>query len=102
MYRVEIEIMQKLNSTDCHTGEQDLEAQQRLAEGGQNGDGMRENGKHSFSPPPPAARAPCSQRKMLVGLDILCLFVGKNNSLKCHFLLQKYEAKVFLVTTTKH
>ncbi|KAL7826536.1 hypothetical protein AOLI_G00317450 [Acnodon oligacanthus] len=65
--------MHKLNSTD---GERDLEVQQRLAEGSLACEGMRENGKHTLGQSPSAAGAPCSQRKMLVGLDVLCLFVA--------------------------
>ncbi|XP_066531920.1 phosphatidic acid phosphatase type 2D [Hoplias malabaricus] len=67
--------MQKLNSTDTRSVERDPEGQ-RLADNSAAGDGMRENGKHPLGHPPPAPGAPCSQRKMLVGLDILCLFVA--------------------------
>lgn len=68
--------MQKLNSTDGLTSERDLEVQQRLADCSLPGEGMRENGNHTFVQPKPGAGAPCSQRKMLVGLDILCLIVA--------------------------
>ncbi|XP_036423290.1 phosphatidic acid phosphatase type 2D [Colossoma macropomum] len=68
--------MHKLNSSDGHTGERDLEVQQRLAESSLTGEGMQENGKHTLGQSQSADRAPCSQRKMLVGLDILCLFVA--------------------------
>lgn len=68
--------MQKLNSTDGHTSERELEVQQRLADSSLPGEGMRENGNHTFVQPKPGAGAPCSQRKMLVGLDILCLIVA--------------------------
>ncbi|XP_017556025.1 phosphatidic acid phosphatase type 2D [Pygocentrus nattereri] len=65
--------MHKLNPTD---GERDLEVQQPLAQSSLACEGMRENGKHTLGQSPSAAGAPCSQRKMLVGLDILCLFVA--------------------------
>ncbi|XP_072531312.1 phosphatidic acid phosphatase type 2D [Salminus brasiliensis] len=68
--------MQKLNSTDGHTSERDPEVQQRLADSSLPGEGMRENGNHAFVQPQPGAGAHCTQRKMLVGLDILCLFVA--------------------------
>ncbi|KAG9279047.1 phospholipid phosphatase 3-like [Astyanax mexicanus] len=68
--------MQKLNSTDGLTSERDLEVQQRLADSSLPGEGMRENGNHTFVQPRHGAGAPCSQRKMLVGLDILCLIVA--------------------------
>lgn len=68
--------MQKLNSTDGHTSERDLEVQQRLADSSLPGEGMRENGNHTLVQPMPGAGAHCSQRKMLVGLDILCLFIA--------------------------
>ncbi|KAI4895047.1 hypothetical protein NFI96_025566 [Prochilodus magdalenae] len=73
--------MHKLNSTDGHTGERDLEVQQRLADCSLPGEGMRENGKHTLGQSPTTAGTRCSQRKMLVGLDILCLFVGVTFSL---------------------
>lgn len=64
--------MQKLNSVNSHT-----ELQQRLAELGGSGDGARENGtKHALSSSEPSGTVQCSSRKMLVGLDILCLLVA--------------------------
>lgn len=69
--------MQKLNSVNSHT-----ELQQRLADHGGAGDGARENGtNHVPSPAEGADTVQCSSRKMLVGLDILCLLVGKRNIL---------------------
>ncbi|XP_051572452.1 phospholipid phosphatase 3-like [Myxocyprinus asiaticus] len=64
--------MQKLNSVNSHT-----EQQQRLADHGGSGDSAIENGtKHIVSPAEPADSVECSSRKMLVGLDILCLLVA--------------------------
>ncbi|XP_052408634.1 phosphatidic acid phosphatase type 2D isoform X1 [Carassius gibelio] len=61
--------MQKLNSHE--------ELQQRLADHGGSGDAARENGtKHIPSPAEPLDTVQCSSRKMLVGLDILCLLVA--------------------------
>ncbi|RXN03942.1 phospholipid phosphatase 3-like protein [Labeo rohita] len=63
--------MQKLNSVNSHA-----ELQQRLADHGGSGDTARENGtKHIPSPAEPVDTVQCSSRKMLVGLDILCLLV---------------------------
>ncbi|KTG42635.1 hypothetical protein cypCar_00015338 [Cyprinus carpio] len=67
--------MQKLNSVNSHE-----ELQQRLADHGGSGDTARENGtKHIPSPAEPVDTVQCSSRKMLVGLDILCLLVGSFN-----------------------
>ncbi|XP_051988120.1 phosphatidic acid phosphatase type 2D [Xyrauchen texanus] len=64
--------MNKLNSVNSHT-----ELQQRLADHGGSGDSAIENGtKHIVSPSEPADSVECSNRKMLVGLDILCLLVA--------------------------
>lgn len=69
--------MQKLNSVNSNA-----ELQQRLADHGGSGDTARENGtKHILSPAEPVDTVHCSSRKMLVGLDILCLLVGKRK--KC-------------------
>lgn len=66
--------MQKLNSVNSMNSE----LQQRLADNGGSGEAARENGtKHILSPAEPVDTVQCSSRKMLVGLDILCLLVGK-------------------------
>ncbi|CAM4406941.1 unnamed protein product [Leuciscus chuanchicus] len=68
--------MQKLNSVNSNA-----ELQQRLADHGGSGDTARENGtKHIPSPAEPVDTVQCSSRKMLVGLDVLCLLVGKRNN----------------------
>lgn len=67
------DIMQKLNSVNSMNSE----LQQRLADNGGSGEAARENGtKHILSPAEPVDTVQCSSRKMLVGLDILCLLVA--------------------------
>lgn len=72
--------MQKLNSTGTHgnTLPRDAELQLRLADSGGAGEG-RENGagRHYLSQTEEDSTF-CTKRKMLVGLDVICLFVGKN------------------------
>lgn len=71
--------MQKFNSTHTSTLPRDAELQQRLADNGGAGEAMKENGagkKHILAEP--ADSSLCTKRKMLVGLDVFCLFVGKN------------------------
>lgn len=65
--------MQKFNSTGSHGS--------ALADGAGAGDG-RENGagKH-FLARPEEESSFCTKRKMLVGLDVICLCVGKKKSL---------------------
>nr|XP_020466222.1 phospholipid phosphatase 3-like [Monopterus albus] len=70
--------MQKLNSTGPHghTLERDAELQLRLADSAGAGEG-KENGagKHFLSQPEEDSSL-CTKRKMLVGLDVLCLCVA--------------------------
>lgn len=71
--------MQKFNSTHTSTLPRDAELQQRLADNGGAGEAMKENGagkNHILAEP--ADSSLCTKRKMLVGLDVFCLFVGKN------------------------
>lgn len=58
--------------------ERDLEIQRRLAEGGDAGEPLRENGKAGSAQSRTVSREHSSNPRMLVGLDILCLIVGKN------------------------
>lgn len=68
--------MQKFNTTNSSTATRDAELQQRLADNGAAGDCIKENGKkHMIAEP--VENAFCTKRKMLVCLDIICLFVGK-------------------------
>ncbi|XP_023260124.1 phospholipid phosphatase 3-like [Seriola lalandi dorsalis] len=70
--------MQKFNSTGTHgnTLPRDAELQLRLADSGGTGEG-RENGagKH-FLTQTEEESSFCTKRKMLVGLDVICLFVA--------------------------
>lgn len=71
----ELLTMQKFNTThSSSTASRDTE-QQRLADNGAAGDGLKGNGKkHMIAEP--VENAFCTKRKMLVGLDIICLLVG--------------------------
>ncbi|XP_062306030.1 phosphatidic acid phosphatase type 2D [Osmerus eperlanus] len=69
--------MQKFNTTHTNTLPRDAELQQRLADNGGAGETTKENGagkKHILAEP--AEESFCTKRKMLVGLDVLCLFVA--------------------------
>ncbi|XP_029584403.1 phospholipid phosphatase 3 [Salmo trutta] len=69
--------MQKFNSTHTSTLPRDAELQQRLADNGGAGEAMKENGagkNHILAEP--ADSSLCTKRKMLVGLDVFCLFVA--------------------------
>lgn len=78
------EAMQKFNSTGNYsdTLPRDAELQLRLADCGGAGDG-KENGagKHFLPKPEEEENSFCTKRKMLVGLDVLCLCIGKNKSI---------------------
>ncbi|XP_028842008.1 phosphatidic acid phosphatase type 2D [Denticeps clupeoides] len=67
------------NAASGNAASRDAELQHRLAEGGGGGGGVAEqkkgNGeKHVIAQP--VAKPLCSKRRMLVGLDLLCLFVA--------------------------
>ncbi|XP_053707896.1 phosphatidic acid phosphatase type 2D [Synchiropus splendidus] len=71
--------MQKLNSSDSHgsTLPRDAELQLRLADSGGSAEG-RENGagSHFLSQAEEEESSMCTKRRMLVGLDVICLFVA--------------------------
>ncbi|XP_008289373.1 phosphatidic acid phosphatase type 2D [Stegastes partitus] len=70
--------MQKFNSTGTHgnTLPRDAELQLRLADSGGAGEG-RENGAGThFLTQPEEESSFCTKRKMLVGLDVICLCVA--------------------------
>lgn len=73
--------MQKFNSTSAHgdTLPRDGELQLRLADGGGAGEG-KENGagQHFLTRPEEEESSFCTKRMMLVGLDLLCLCIGKD------------------------
>lgn len=72
--------MQKFNSPGTHgnTLPRDAELQLRLADGGGAGDGMENGGGKHFLSKAEEESSFCTKRKMLVGLDLICLFVGKD------------------------
>ncbi|KAK2916738.1 hypothetical protein QQF64_025327 [Cirrhinus molitorella] len=88
--------MQKLNSVNSHA-----ELQQRLADHGGSGDTARENGtKHIPSPAEPVDTVQCSSRKMLVGLDILCLLVASIPFFACELKAVKPYKRGFFCGDT--
>lgn len=71
--------MQQFTSTDSNSSTlpRDGELQLRLADSGGPGEG-RENGAGThFLRQPEEESSLCTKRRMLIGLDLLCLFVGK-------------------------
>lgn len=72
--------MQKLNSSGSSSSStlpRDAELQLRLADSDGPGEG-RENGAGTlFLRQPQEERPLCTKRRMLVGLDLLCLFIGE-------------------------
>ncbi|XP_035511121.1 phosphatidic acid phosphatase type 2D [Morone saxatilis] len=70
--------MQKFNSTGTHcntTLPRDAELQLRLADSGGTGEG-KENGAGKHFAPAEEESSFCTKRKMLVGLDLICLCVA--------------------------
>lgn len=72
--------MQKFNSTGTHSNTlpRDAELQLRLADSGGAGDGKENGAGKHFLTQPEEESSFCTKRKMLVGLDVICLCVGKN------------------------
>ncbi|XP_031168410.1 phosphatidic acid phosphatase type 2D [Sander lucioperca] len=70
--------MQKFNSTVTHgnTLSRDAELQLRLADTGGAGDGKENGGGKHFVSQPDEETSFCTKRKMLVGLDLICLCVA--------------------------
>ncbi|KAF4115767.1 phosphatidic acid phosphatase type 2D isoform X1 [Onychostoma macrolepis] len=88
--------MQKLNSVNSHA-----ELQQRLADLDGSGDTARENGtKHIPSPAEPVDTVQCSSRKMLVGLDVLCLLVASIPFFACELKAVKPYMRGFFCGDT--
>lgn len=75
--------MQKFNSTGTYsdTLPRDAELQLRLADSGGAGDGKENGAGKHFLAKPEEENSFCTKRKMLVGLDVLCLCIGKNKSI---------------------
>lgn len=79
-----------MQKRDAVVSLRDAELQNRLTGGGGDVEAPRENGtgkKHAVAATDldPIHKSPCNQSKMLVGLDILCLFLGK------HLVTFKYD-----------
>ncbi|XP_037545006.1 phosphatidic acid phosphatase type 2D [Nematolebias whitei] len=70
--------MQKLNSsgTHCNALPRDAELQLRLADSGGAGEGRENGAGGQFLPQTQEGGPFCTKRKMLVGLDVICLFVA--------------------------
>lgn len=85
--------MQTFNSTGSNSSTlpRDGELQLRLADSAGPGEG-RENGAGThFLRQPDEQSSFCTKRRMLVGLDLLCLLVGKCGSILYLFILKKKE-----------
>lgn len=59
----------------------DAELQLRLADGGGAGDGKENGAGKHFLAKPEEENSFWTKRKMLVGLDVICLCIGKNTSI---------------------
>ncbi|KAM7387172.1 hypothetical protein PAMA_009676 [Pampus argenteus] len=70
--------MQKFNSTGTHSSTlpRDAELQLRLADSGGAGEGKENGAGKHFPPKPDEESSVCTKRRMLVGLDVICLFVA--------------------------
>lgn len=72
--------MQKFNSTGTHSNTlpRDAELQLRLADSTGPVEGKENGAGNHFLTQPEEESPICTKRRMLVGLDVICLFVGKN------------------------
>lgn len=72
--------MQKFNPTGTYsdTLPRDAELQLRLADSGGAGDGKENGAGKHFLAKPEEENSFCTKRKMLVGLDVICLCIGKD------------------------
>ncbi|XP_044036757.1 phosphatidic acid phosphatase type 2D [Siniperca chuatsi] len=70
--------MQKLNSTGSHSNTlpRDADLQLRLADSGGSGEGKENGAGKHFLTQPEEESSFCTKRKMLVGLDVICLCVA--------------------------
>lgn len=75
--------MQKFNSTGTNSSTlpRDAELQLRLADSGGAGEGKENGAGKHFLAQPEDGRSLCTKRRMLVGLDVICLFIGKKTLL---------------------
>ena len=79
--------MQKVNSTgtNSNTLPRDAELQLRLADSGGAGESTGNGAGNHFLAQPEEERSFCTKRRMLVGLDVICLCVGKSRSIHLAF-----------------
>lgn len=77
--------MQKFNSTGTHGNAlaRDAELQLRLADSGGAGEGKENGAGKRFLTQTEEQSSFCTKRKMLVGLDVICLCVGKKTTNTC-------------------
>ncbi|KAJ8384686.1 hypothetical protein AAFF_G00198920 [Aldrovandia affinis] len=68
--------MHKYNPNNAATLPRDAELQHRLTDNGGVGDSVKENGAGKKDCAAEITDTPCTKRKMLVGLDLLCLVVA--------------------------
>ncbi|KAI1884336.1 hypothetical protein AGOR_G00225370 [Albula goreensis] len=68
--------MHKYNPNNAGTLPRDAELQHRLTDNGGVGDAVKENGAGRKDSDAEIPDTPCTKRKMLVGLDLLCLVVA--------------------------
>lgn len=85
--------MQKFNSSGSHSSTlpRDAELQLRLADSGGAGEGKENGAGKHFLTQPEEESSVCTKRRMLVGLDVICLCVGKN---KC-ILNERFSVLLF-------
>ncbi|XP_054463983.1 phosphatidic acid phosphatase type 2D [Anoplopoma fimbria] len=90
--------MQKFNSSGTHgnTLPRDAELQLRLSDGGGAGDGKENGGGKHFLSPAEEESSFCTKRKMLVCLDVICLFVASIPFFACELkAVTPYERGFF-------
>ncbi|KAJ8345351.1 hypothetical protein SKAU_G00295440 [Synaphobranchus kaupii] len=75
--------MHKYNPNNAGTLPRDAELQHRLTDNGGVGDSVKENGSGNKDSGAEIPDTPCTTRKMLVGLDLLCLVVASIPFLAC-------------------
>ncbi|XP_035254422.1 phosphatidic acid phosphatase type 2D [Anguilla anguilla] len=75
--------MHKYNPNNAGTLSRDAEIQHRLTDNGGVGDSVKENGSGKKDSGADIPDTPCTKRKMLVGLDLLCLVVASIPFLAC-------------------
>uniref|UniRef100_A0A3Q3G1T6 Phosphatidic acid phosphatase type 2D n=1 Tax=Kryptolebias marmoratus TaxID=37003 RepID=A0A3Q3G1T6_KRYMA len=95
--------MQKLNSsgTHCNTQPRDAELQLRLADSGGAGEGRENGAGRQFLPRTQEGGSVCTKRKMLVGLDVICLCVASIPFFACELkAVTPYKRGFFCGDTT--